>query len=170
MKPVCVYSSPRVGSTALSADLASKYNIPNLSEIFNNRSRIADPHAVEMFSQGEPFVWAFKPLSYTEENRNVVDQYITQSTVVKLTRKDLAAQIVSYYLMVKTRPLEFCVNIVNHCNKLVDDFDKFDQAIVYEEHIFTDTCGIEPAEKPNNYNDLLDQTKYILTQKGIQYV
>ena len=170
MKPVCVYSSPRVGSTALSADLASKYGIPNLSEILNNRSRIVEPHAVEMFEKGEPFVWSFKPLSYTEQNRTMVDQYLAQSTIVKLTRKDIAAQIVSFYLLAQDYTLEYCVDTVNLCNELVDEFDKFDQAIVYEEHVFKDTCGIQPTTKPSNYNELMDQTKYILKQKGIQYV
>ena len=170
MKPVCVYSSPRTGSNALGADLASKYDIPNLGEILNNRDKIAGPKIVELFEQGKPFVWLFKPLQYTKQNRKIVDQYLAQSIVVKLTRKDIVAQIVSFYLMAQDYTLEHCVNTVYHCNNLVDDLDKFDQAIVYEEHVFKDTCGILPTIKPHNYNDLLDQTKYILEQKGIKYV
>lgn len=170
MKPLCVYSSPRTGSNALGADLASKYDIRNLGEILNNRCKIADPEAVELFKRGEPFVWLFKPLQYTEQNRMIVDQYLAQSTIIKLTRKNIVAQIVSFYLMAQDYTLEYCVDTVNYCNKLVDNFDKFDKDIVYEKHVFKDTCGIQPTIKPHNYNDLLEQTKYILEQKGIQYV
>ena len=170
MKPICVYSSPRVGSTALTADLASKYCLPNLSEIFNNTRRELDPIAEELISTKQPFVWAFKPLSYTEDNQKVVDSLIAKSTIIKMIRQDIAAQIVSYYLMVKHKPLDFCVNIVCRCNKLVDVFDAYDKIIVYEDYVYTDTCGILPSAKPDNYKELIEQTKYILEQKGIANV
>lgn len=167
MKPICVYSAPRTGSTALTADLASKYCIPNLSEIFNNNYLMPTQRAKDMFRTEQSFVWAFKPSQRTTKNTHIVDRYLNASTIVKITRRDLVKQIASFYFMVKTKPLDHCVDQILKYNKIVDELTPVDEHVIYEDYTYTDTCGVLPQAKPDNYTQICNQVSTLLGELNV---
>lgn len=191
MKPICVYSAPRVGSTALTIELAAKHDVPNLSEIFNSfdhgrRDYMPQPESIAMLESGKPFVWAFKPLQRTNKNTLLVDRFINASDVVKITRNNIVRQIVSFYLLLHSgvrqtnsqhnhKPMKLSLNwavdkILEH-NKQVDDFHHCQEHIIYEKHEFKKLSWMpDVMPKPKDYDDLCKSVSKILEQRGLNNV
>jgi hypothetical protein len=84
-KSIVVFATPRTGSTALCDILTKKTNLPFLSEMFNGTEidRITCPALIKIF-----------PNHIIPEDQKYL---LTDSFVIGLRRKDLIAQVISYY-------------------------------------------------------------------------
>ena len=69
--------------------------------------------------------------------------------------------------MVKTKPLDHCVDQILKYNKIVDEFTPVDEHIIYEDYIYTDTCGVLPQAKPDNYIQICNQVSTLLGELNV---
>ena len=167
MKPICVYSAPGVGSTPLTADLSSKHSIPNCGEVFDNPEFDLNENIDKMFQNKEIFVWALKPHQIKKSNSILINQCLESSIIIGISRRNVVQQIVSFYLKMKNVRLIRATMLIQRYNLMIEQFQHFDQKFVYEDYVYTDTCGIIPSVKPDNYQSLCKEVSTLLGETNV---
>lgn len=95
-KPIVVLSSYRTGSTAFCDWAAKQTNFTNFDEAFLTADRVLE--FLNFRNKHDTFIVKAMYQQITPHVKEFVDSIIDQCTVIRLRRRDVFAQIISYYI------------------------------------------------------------------------
>ena len=172
-KPIAIICAQRTGSTALSDCLARQYNLTNFEEAFHPDC----PQSAVDLSNTSRFLFNIKHDQINDSNFQQIINLYNQSFRIRLRRRDVVKQIVSYYLLCSTKIphyrnppsqethnevhidmklLSYCVRAIKNCNQGLDDWShSVDADLFYEDLTFNNTV-LHVYPKPSNYSVLIE--------------
>jgi hypothetical protein len=189
--PVMILGSYRSGSTALGSFLAKKLNSKYFEEPYhwNDDIRAKWSDFFKYKKDNKNYVWKLFPdhIPLVDSEREECFQTWSSSYVIKLLRKNIAKQITSWIISMKTDvwndtkviqipTVDIDDDFIKYCvHKQLLNLDYLDgikensySVQLYYEDILNllNKSDFKPTAKPENYNEVLSKVTDILKQQG----
>jgi hypothetical protein len=195
--PVVIFSTPRTGSTVLTAYIKKISNDPTIKAFsepdYPSGNRMEE--FLEVYNSNQKFVLKTHLVHIHRYDPKIAEFLTTSDSIfrIRIQRKDLIKQIASFYIAISRN--NYWHHRTNDSTKLVDTIEinksllakhisyilrsnkiikesniKFDLDLYYEDLPKMDNLTFYVNPKPTNYQEILDVVSEMVSRTGIEPV